>query len=117
MAGFLGPPLLADIVEVQLPCPACAGDAGHGTFAMPAEQLAGEKIVTIDAVTPLWIFLRGNRLLDLEVEFIADDPRDAALNADIAVDINAAVSLVGKDLLKARPPPWAPVRGCNASVN
>ena len=116
VAGFLGPPLLADIVEVQLPCPACAGDAGHGTFAMPAEQLAGEKIVTIDAVTPLWIFLRGNRLLDLEVELIADDPRDAALNANIAVDINAAVSLVGKDLLKARPPPRTTIRGCNASI-
>ena len=82
---------------------------------MPAEQLAGEKIVTIDAVTPLWIFLRGNRLLDLEVEFIADDPRDAALFADIAVDIDAAIPFVGKDLLKARPPPRATVRGCNAS--
>lgn len=82
---------------------------------MPAEQLAGEKIVTIDAVTPLWIFLRGNRLLDLEVEFIADDPRDAALFADIAVDIDAAIPFVGKDLLKARPPPRATVLGLDST--
>lgn len=114
LAGFFRATLLADVVVMQVARAAGAGDAGHWTFAVSAEQLAGKQIVTIDAVTPLRILLRGDHLLDLEVKLVADNPRDAALFADIAVDIDAAIPFVGKDLLKARPPPRATVRGLDS---
>lgn len=62
----------------------------------------------------LRIFLRGDHLLDFEEEFVADDPWDAIFLANIAVDVDAAVSLVGKYLLETRPPPRAIVRGFDA---
>ena len=114
IAGLFRSTLLADVVVMQVAGASGAGDASHGAFTMPAEQLAGKQIVTIDAVTPLRILLRGDHLLDLEVKLVADNPRDAALFADIAVDIDAAIPFVGKDLLKARPPPRATVRGLDS---
>ena len=76
---------------------------------MTAEQFAGEQIIAIGAVASLWVLLRSQHLLNLKVQFVTDNPRYSALDANIAIDVDATVSLVGKYLLETGPPPRATI--------
>ena len=55
------------------------------------------------------ILFRFDHLLDLEEKLVADDARDAALYADVVIDVNAPVPLIAENLVEARSPPWLPV--------
>ena len=70
------------------------GDSNHWTFKLPAEQFSCEKIVAIYTMTPLWILFRFLHLLYFEEQFVTDNARDAALDADVIIDVNAPVPLV-----------------------
>ena len=66
-------------------------------------------------MTPLRILLRFQHLLHFEIQFVADDSRDASLFPDIAVDVNSSIPFVRQDLLEARSSPRPAVRSFDST--
>lgn len=64
---------------------------------------------------PLWILFRFQHLLDFEKQLVADDSGNAALNANIIVDVNSPVSLVDQHSVETAFPPAVPPDGPNPS--
>lgn len=107
-ASLFHPLLLAGVVVMQIPGFAGAGDPNHGALALPAEQFPRQQIVAIHSMAPLWILFRFQHLLDFEEQLVADDPGNAALNADVIVDVDSPIPLVDQHGVEAALSPAIP---------
>ena len=74
---------------------------------MAAEQLPGQQVFFIAAAltAALRILFHFQYLLHFVEKLVRDDTRHTALNANIAVNVDAPVPLVAADRVKAAAPP------------
>ena len=124
-AGVVGSAAFAGIVEVGVGGVTGAGYTDHGAGAVTAEELAGEKVDAAVAATLLrglaggisaGVVLEMQDALDGIEELLGDDLGDSAGAADVAVYVNASITLIAEEGIEAGAVPPFPGLGGDAAA-
>ena len=116
-AGVFQPVLLTGVVIMHFAGLAGARDPDHIAPAMPTVQFAGQKIVfcSVAGASIAVILFHSVGLLCIVEKLITDDARHSTGDADVAVHVNAAVSIVMAEDMEAAFVPLAPSGGSDSA--
>ena len=115
--GVFQPVLLTGVVIMHFAGLAGARDPDHIAPAMPTVQFAGQKIVfcPVAGASIAIILFHAVGLLCIVEKLITDDARHSTGDADVAVHVNAAVSIVVAEDMEAAFVPFAPSGGLDST--
>ena len=112
-AGVFQPVLLASVVVMHFARLAGTRDPDHIAPAMPTVQFAGQKIVfcSVAGASIAVILFHAVGLLCIVEKLITDDARHSTGDADVAVHVDATVSIIMAEDMEAALVPFAPSGG------